>query len=1577
MSEPNKESIPQLDINRISSFFNIPKDQIKTFTEDTLQILVEKLHYFTSLEESNIELNARIGQIKTAEQPDNSLQSEIHQLSVEINKVKNQKSELQIQLDTLNREIESAKDIQQSIVLKQDLAKLKETKTELVKILNGKVNEISELKSQLSKISENKDIQNEKYAKIIGHLGENETVRLTLETELEKTKQLLADSERKNMALEDQIRTNDQQFKDYRDSKEKTIERSINDLLSCKNELKLSKEQSSSLSEKYDQLQKQTQIKENEIKDIENTAKIDKDGYDQECKLQKDLINMLEGQIQNFQDKFHEQFGTESEKFHPTEEEYENLVKQLSALRKRLEYSEQERVHLEAQVGELELKEENRGHNKQSHKENEHLQSNIIVLQKELSHERTVKAQLQEQLNLFVSELQKKIPMINSFKDKTVSLEDELTNISLLFEHTKNANKDKYKQIKDMDNEIRHLYETENLLRGQCRHLANQVKYLLINIEIFGNSRNTLSKEEQKFLKAILDDEDINIEDNDSALVISENVEKFRNIMELQQQNIKLLATVDQLTSHAEYLESLNGKFATDSKNEIIHDAKEAILALEARNGYLEKEIRKLESGSEPRKLITEKGEPEQFCSNQKEYKETIEIYKEKIQRLKAELKALQEKSSTELAALRDKVEESNNKYHQVKMDLEMEKSNNELLVRKSKILENSVHILQTDKNQLLQRNEHLNQILSSNDEKISKLMKEYVECKSELSSFKITSKNMKSEKDMLIEENDNLKTKFSQVTEEKNQLKVELAKHKANLKEILSTRSAKQSSYEDLITNLEEQLVDLRKKLTLKNDETNDAITARNSEVKWFKFQIGNLNKENDTLRKSLADRSESIAKITNKSKELEEKLINKDITITTYEKLLDEQKNFNVNGDLENKLSMTQQSLENSTEETRKLMLENEETRGSYENLSLRHKEILKELDNLKSSSAIALETTTKSNTALQETIDTLKSDIEQQKASFEKRTDEYNVKLSELQDIVSSKNVEKHQAELVQLSGDLQNEKERSADLERKYEALLLSQSKEQSEEVQETNKELEAKCKVLTEQIISSQNEISRLRTELINTTENSEQSTETPEDNRKEIQELQEHNAELQDRFNRLKRQANDKLHSAKTAADLLEEEHRKLKIQLDEETSKRSALEKEMQQINSNKSNDISELQRELEFVKIHSKEIEYKLNETMEKSNELIEKLNVEIDTLKAELEEAKMSELNTTSLNDEQDDYSKALENMRKTYEDEKLQLAEDHHRNLQELEEKLRSSLEEYDKLKADKEEIPNLESLKKEWQDSYEETVLSRIEQAQEDLKKSIRLPTEERINQMVKDRTSELNKEFHDKVEEKARELIDSGEFSKIKDEIKLEAQKELETSFAENLENTKKKSFEEGQHQASMKVTLLQRKISSLESKLDTEKEVKNEPPKVIEVGDDADVTVENENVTNSQVSLPLKSELEPNMSLTAKTPSPFKFGVSPFMNKNETVLKTVPSATKDVVNNPFSMSFESTGSSPSALNPFNKFKPTFSFGNLTNQNDITESSENSTPNNKRAFDDEEDDDESEKSTESKKQKEE
>ena len=1573
MSKPNNGNARQVDVDNISSFFNISKDQLNTFDSDTLHVLDEKLRYFNSLQESNIELSSKIGQIKTVKQEDDDLQLQIDQLSSEINNVKNQKSGLETQVNTLNREIESAKDIQQSIILKQDLANLKETKTELVKILNGKVNEISELTSQMNQISDNKKVQNEKYKKIIDNLGEKETETLRLQTELEKTKQLLSDSERKNVSLEDQIHTNGQQFNEYRDSKEKIIARSVNDLLSSKNELKLIKEQSSTLTEKYDQLEKKNMLKENEIKDITNSANIDKDEYNQEIKLQKDLINMLEGQVKSLQDKFHEQFGTESEKVHPTEKEYNELVKQLSVLRKRLEYSEQNRVHLEAQVGELELREEDDSHNAHSRNEKEHRQSDIAVLQKELSHERGIKEQLQEQLNLFVTQLQNKIPTIDSFKDKAISLEDELTNISLLFEHTKNDNKDKDKQIKDMSNEMRSLYETENLLRGQCRHLANQVRYLLINIEIFGNSRYSLPKEEQKFLKAILDDEDINTDCNDSALVISENAEKFRDIMELQQQNIKLLGTVDQLTSRAEYLESLNGRFEIDSENEIIQDAKEAILTLEARNSYLEKKVEMLESDSEPQKLITENGEPQQISSNERDYNE-------KIKKLESKLKASYEQYKTEQASLRDELEKCNDKYHEVKMDLEMKKSENELQIRKFKILENSMSILHADNNQLLQRNDHLYQIILSKDEKTKKILKEYIECKSELSSFKVTAKNIRSEKEMLIKENDSVQMRFLQTTEEKNQLKIELAKSEANLKEVISTRSAKQSFYEDNITNLEEQLLDLRKKLTLKNDETNEGTAARNSEIKWFKFQIGNLNKENENLRNSLAERTTSIARITDKTKVLEEKLINKDVTIASYEKLLDELNNSNVSKELENKLYLTQQSLDNSIKETKKMRLDAAEAQKSYKNLLGKYGEIRKELDDQKSISTIALEASSKNSAALQDTVDNLRLDLGQQRSNFEKNIEEYKVKLAELQDTVSTKKVQVDPTESFQLSADLEKEKERSAEFEKKYNELLQFKPKEESHEVQETNRDLVSKCKVLTEQIISSQTEISRLKTQLATATENSQSPMEVLDESGKEIEELQERNTELQDRFNRLKRQANDKLHSAKVAADLLEEEHRKLKVQMDEETSRRSSLENEIQQINSKKSNDISELQRELEFAKIHSKEIEYKLNETMEKSNELIEKLNVEIETLKSELEEAKMSELNAGPLNDEQDDYSKAIETMRQTYEDEKLQLINNHYRNLQETEERLRSTKEECERLKSTQEEKPDLDSLKKHWKDEYEEIVLSRIEQAREDLEKNIRLPTEEKIDQIVEDRKTELNQEFHKKVEEKARELIDSNEFSKIKDEIKTEVQKALETSFAENLENAKKKSFEEGQHQASMKVTLLQRKISSLESKIDSDKEVKGyEQPKVVEAGDDTDVTVENENTTRSQVTLPPISDVESNIPLATKTPSPIKFGASPFMSKNDSVLKTMPSTTKDIVNNPFSMSFESTGSSPSGLNPFNKFKPTFSFGNLPNQNEINESSQNSTPNNKRGFDEEEEEeeDESEESSESKKQKEE
>ena len=170
--------------------------------------------------------------------------------------------------------------------------------------------------------------------------------------------------------------------------------------------------------------------------------------------------------------------------------------------------------------------------------------SDFILLKKQLIKERRTKEHLQNQIETFIVELEHKVPIINSFKERTDMLENELNNAALLLEHTSN---EKNAKVKELNAKNQKLVECENdlqTLTKQRLDLCRQIQYLLITNSVSNDSKGPLRKEEIQFIQNIIQEDDSSITESDSQKVVTERLVEFKNIIQLQEKNAELLKVV-------------------------------------------------------------------------------------------------------------------------------------------------------------------------------------------------------------------------------------------------------------------------------------------------------------------------------------------------------------------------------------------------------------------------------------------------------------------------------------------------------------------------------------------------------------------------------------------------------------------------------------------------------------------------------------------------------------------------------------------------------------------------------------------------------------------------------------------------------------------------------------------------------------------------------------------------------------------------------------------------------------------------------------------------------------------------
>lgn len=1734
---------PHSERDAIATFLGIPVEKVQSYDDDTLESLSARMKEFTDVQNKNKELldtvrNFQSNQLETAHDSQSGITSSNAAIAVEQ---------------------ESINDI------KQKLNKSEETRRGLMQLLHEKVKEVNQAKSDATRSTEDNKELSEKYKQAVGTVEDTKRRNTELTLELEKTSILLNEMQHRSDSLTHQLSTKKEQYSALKDKSEQQQEEVSYNLVETESDLKVLQDDNARLIKENEDITKKSASQAAEIKELEDVVSLVKDEHEYDNKTQKTMIDTLEDQVKNLNKKLHTFFGDGTSSIDSYITRYNETCDELELIKKKLEKSEDIRVHLEAEVTRLEI--DNDAVSDDSNQLNDSTMSNnpeskraLFLLRKELKHTKSEKLQLENQVKLLIDELEQKLPIVTELSERSSSLERDLSNGKLLLEHTSNDNQKKTSEILRQNKYISDLSQQINVLKTQRRHLANQVWYLLISGEIQGDRNIVLNKNEQKYLEDILHSGTENITSSDSALVISQNFVKFRNVAELQQQNMKLLTTIDALSTRAEELEETNGQLKVESESRIIQEARDIILNLESRNNELEDQVSLLESGKSQPLLLTDGSSDATavgVVNYSKELKEIKNKYDDELSELQNKLKNALEQSKSESRRLGQEILELKNSNSDLTSNLTQEKSHSDFAQQQISVLQNSIDTIRLENKQLIMRNNHLVETISKYDRKITNSLREYASCKSELSATEVILKNLQSEYKLVSDARDAYKSDLATLREEKSASVISLSKSENLMIEMENLWKRKESQYKETITELNAKISELSQKMVLNNNELKDILLNRDQENQWYKDALSSSKLKNDEANSQITALKAEIESNLSSINALERAVNDKEARINFYKAQNFSEEETIRKRKLQEELQNVRISLQQSTQDLEKYKSETANLRASAENSRLTNERDIQEKQSLITQLQQSLEESTIGNQKLRddladkEKISTSRiNDLEQSNTKmqgaindFEKNTDLYEEKLADLTRQIEEANsvaqtsqleLEKASSQVAELQSNvsrlneeiikqsaqqgvsvtenehrigefektittLTNERDNLQNKGNQLEAevqkltskieslessssdnsnspdnattsevasMVMKLTKENSELISELSnvkasekiskeetlrlqseldaltvksRELDSKLTSLEttsnegtapasvdnphpEELISKlsdyERKLSDLQTQLDNATSlvaqkedviqtlqskneilQRDSSRQSPIDiemvdasensSDREItdsKELLKQNQELEDELDKLKQETNEKLSDSKhSSLTLLEElEHLKqekhaLETKLVDEEAKVSSLEERMTGIGNEESSVVTDLQKELENSKIHSKEIEAMLNATMETSNKLTEKLSTEIANLKSELEESRVAEFNGPLTTDETDEYGKIIEEMKKSFEEEKIDFMhkkeEEYNSKVQELEERLKAlskGPEEGSQPSSEEPQNVDIEALKKEWTEQYEGTVLQRIEEAEEALKRRIRLPTEEKINSIVERHKSDIDKSFHDRVDEKARELINTPEFEGVLNDIKSKISLEMKESFETSLKESQKKSFEEGQRQAMMKTTLLQRKISSLENQL-RENQERSSSVEQPEAGNDTEVIVDNKEGSSNENDSPDKQTVPSNNSFARLTASPFGFGNSPFSSQDSGLFKNSEPAQpatierNDLKSNPFATSFTSSPSNSNIQNPFGKYRPTFSLNSnsVKDDTDASESVADSTLGSKRSADDDDQSDNS------------
>lgn len=1029
----------QDDIESVSSFYDISKELLSSIDHSILQLFSSKVQDFRELQSQNLRLNVTIDEIKSlSAKKTDGLKSEIGKLMEENDSIRAEKSELQEQSSQLAREKSSAQHDIENLkeklsFLVQERDSLKASRQEVTALLEEKVSELGSYREESQKaLYESKELRKQ-ILELESKVQNLKSVELRDQSEIQTTKQQLVILQKNNEWLEKEVTSKTEQLIAARQRNEEEFQRLNTDSITTKNDLQTERSKNQIIEAKNEELSKTLQQKLLEFKEMSDSLQSEKQEFIQEMAMKQKLIDLLETQVKSLQDELTASLDKDDRELvaqGKISAESEKLIHELTELRSKFEASEQERLRLDAVLKDLLAVHEEADpngnnadfvslRNKEVPLISTH--SDLAVLKKELIKERHQKERLQRQIESFIVELEYKIPVINSFKERTSMLEKELNEVALLLEHTSNEKEKKDREFEASSKKIKNCESTIHILTQQRADLAHQVQFLLINCSVHVDSRGPLSPEEVAFVKRVINNDDRN-SNSDSQRVISERLVEFNNIATLQEKNMELLKTVRNLADKLEAEETDVNKRIQHIENDTIKEAKETILGLQDYNANLESRIEILIKERDAFKVLCSDNASSDSQQAKTANRNTAGYTDEEtVRTLEARLTSVTVESSQNSKMLNEEIQELYKSKTQVSIELQKERSSRTLAEERLKLVQHTLELTKSENTELIKRSKNLQSILERQDTRTADTVNQLIACNSKLAVFETKISNLEAERELLQSSNSSSRDQHMKLSEERNSLKIMVSQLQTLQSEREKFLEEIQNTYKESFNRLEKEKIDLKARLDSKIRESEEVESNKRVQIQWYQDKLDSMSANSQTLKKEVQDRTLSVDNLQSEIKKLQKKLEESEARIQSYKVLSDSENEETSQLSLRRALEKAQISLSEASAEVehyKELLSISQASLGQVTEEFTKHKKHLTETVHVLQNEKITLEQNisnlneklSNTNASLQNANKVAEEEknalmktitrLETSQKSTQQIKDEYETKLAELQ-------------------------------------------------------------------------------------------------------------------------------------------------------------------------------------------------------------------------------------------------------------------------------------------------------------------------------------------------------------------------------------------------------------------------------------------------------------------------------------------------------------------------------------------------------------------------------------------------
>ena len=475
-------------------------------------------------------------------------------------------------------------------------------------------------------------------------------------------------------------------------------------------------------------------------------------------------------------------------------------------------------------------------------------------VEKELSAEKRHAEQLSRSLEEMVDNLEKTQPEIDELRADHGRLSTEVLDISSLRDEAVKGRDRATRELKKVQGHIQEAQRERDVYQQQLRDASSQIKVLLMEQHFRENGQSVSEAELREIRSAAAGDETDLAAMTDTGRIISENLTVFKNIAELQEQNLKIRSMLRQLGERMEANEAQE----KSSSRQLEHEELEL---LRTRVSTYKDELQNMVTQSKSyikerdmfRNMLVRRGqlpsqvEPSAFAQSMPlptaEAKNGSEAdYGKLLKDLQQHFDSYKQEAATDNTALKNQLDEVSKRNAQLQIELSKHASQVGAANQRSEMLQTNYNMLKSESVELQRRSETIRENASKQEIKTQQAAEELVEAKGEMDNLQRESANLRAEKDLwksieqrLLQDNEDLRGERSR-----------LDNLNATLQNLLNERE--QADAESLrnsrkqVESLELELQNTKRKLNEEMEECKSVKTRREYEQEQGQQRVSDL---------------------------------------------------------------------------------------------------------------------------------------------------------------------------------------------------------------------------------------------------------------------------------------------------------------------------------------------------------------------------------------------------------------------------------------------------------------------------------------------------------------------------------------------------------------------------------------------------------------------------------------------------------------------------------------------------------------------------------------------------------------